>query len=184
MTRFFIALVLAGVVTAPVVAAAQAASPATRSDDGNVFKDSWLTSKTKAKLLADKRVKSLDISVETTASVVTLRGKVASFDQRSAAEQIARGVDGVRAVTNALQVVPNAARKRVDERDDAIREAVADRLARDDRLKEADIKVRIDAGMVTLMGTVPDGRVKARAVDAVRAVPGVKSVKNELREGR
>jgi hyperosmotically inducible protein len=181
MKRMLVAFALAGVVGTPATVPAQSASPTTKAEDGNVFKDAWLTSKTKTKLLADKRVKSLEISVDTTGAVVTLRGKVATFDERTAAEEIARGVDGVKSVSNTLQVVPNAFRKRIDERDDEIEVAVKERLAKDDRLADSDISVRTDAGLVTLRGSVADSRARARAADTARAVPGVKAVKNELR---
>src|SRR2546422_9563542 len=79
------------------------------------------------------------------------------------------------------QIVPDTARKRVDAKDDEIEKAVMDRLKKDQPLKEADIKVRSDAGVVTLMGKVPDARVKNRAGDVTRQIPGVKMVRNELR---
>jgi hyperosmotically inducible periplasmic protein len=181
MKCWVVAVSLAAFIAAPSGALAQSAAIIAPADEGNALKDAWLTSKTKTKMLADGRVKSLDINVETNNSVVTLRGKVATVSQRTAAEQIARGVDGVRAVTNALQVVPNAFRKKVDDRDDEIKKAIEDRLSKDGRLKEADIKVRADAGLVTLMGKVPDAKTKARAIEMVRAMPGVRAVKNELK---
>jgi hyperosmotically inducible protein len=55
-----------------------------------------------------------------------------------------------------------------------------ERLGMDQQLKTADITVRTDNGMVTLMGTVPDVRAKSRAADVARKVPGVRAVRNEL----
>lgn len=143
-------------------------------------KDSWITSKTKMALVSDKRVKARQIKVETERGVVTLRGKVASGDERNAAEQIARGVDGVRSVRNTLEVVPETRRKALDAKDDEVSEAVSKRLDADEQLKEASIKVRSDNGMVTLMGSVPNARAKERAVELARKVPGVRGVRNEL----
>jgi hyperosmotically inducible protein len=147
---------------------------------GQATKDSWITSKTKMALVADKRTKARQIKVETQAGVVTLRGKVGTAVERSAAEEIARGVGGVKSVTNALQVVPLEQREAVDVRDTDVKKAVAERLDGDQQLKAATIKVRADNGLVTLMGTVPDARAKARAGELARKVPGVRAIRNEL----
>jgi osmotically-inducible protein OsmY len=42
--------------------------------------------------------------------------------------------------------------------------------------------VRVDNGIVTLMGDVKDIGASARASEVARSVPGVRSVKNELKE--
>ena len=143
-------------------------------------KDSWITSKTKMALVTDKRVKARQIKVETQQGVVTLRGKVASGEERTAAEEITKGIDGVKSVRNTLEIVPDAKRKALDTKDDEVTKAVRDRLAADEKLKAASIRVRADNGMVTLMGTVPNAQVKDRAVEMARKVPGVRAVRNEL----
>jgi len=40
--------------------------------------------------------------------------------------------------------------------------------------------VRVDNSVVTLIGKVADPKLKARAADVTRGVPGVKAVRNEL----
>jgi osmotically-inducible protein OsmY len=157
----------------------EAARPA-RDGAGQAMKDSWLTTKTKMALVKDGRVRARHIKVETQGGVVTLRGKVASAGERTAAEEIVRRIKGATSVSNALQVVPEAQRKSVDTRDDAIEQAVKGRLDKDARLKAADIKVRSDNSVVTLIGKVPDINTKTRAADLTRGVPGVKAVRNEL----
>ena len=168
MKRFVIALSIVGL----GFAGAAVASP---------VKDGWLTSKTKMRLMADKRVKASAVTVETDDAVVTLRGKVTSNEERMAAEQIARDTDGVRSVSNALQVVPQDQRRVVDARDEDIKQSVKNRMETDQSLRDSDISVRSDNAMVTLMGTVDDARAKNRAVELARAVSGVKSVRNELK---
>jgi hyperosmotically inducible protein len=145
-------------------------------------KDAWLTSKTKIALLADERVSGSRINIGTANGVVTLRGKVSTADEKKAAEEVTKSVDGVASVKNELQVVPEAARKAVDAKDDELARAVKARLGRDQRLKGAGIDVRADGGVVTLSGEVPDVRTSARASEVARSVPGVKAVKNELRD--
>jgi hyperosmotically inducible protein len=180
-------LVLTATFAYPAVSAAQSATtpattpaPAADSSGGMGVKDSWITSKTKMKLVADKRTKARQIKVETQSGVVTLRGKVASPDERAAAEEITKAVDGVKSVRNTLEVVPEMKRKAADTKDDEITKSVRDRLAADEQLKSTSIRVRADNGMVTLMGTVPTVKVKDRAAELARKTPGVRAVRNEL----
>lgn len=57
--------------------------------------DTWITTKVKAELLADRDVSGLDIDVETVNGVVTLRGEVESQAQIDRATALARGIKGV-----------------------------------------------------------------------------------------
>jgi len=178
----------AALLLSPAISGAQSKATPTTKDttDAKVageqqpVKDSWITSKTKMALIADKRTKARQIKVETQTGVVTLRGKVASAEERSAAEEIAKGVNGVKFVNNTLQVVPALQRKAVDVKDGDVKTNVVERLGMDQQLKTADITVRADNGMVTLIGTVPDVRAKARAAEVARKVPGVRAIRNEL----
>src|SRR5712691_12298381 len=96
--------------------AEKAAEPTRPAGDGagQIMKDSWLTTKAKTALVTDKRVKARHIKVETQSGIVTLRGKVASAEERTAAEEVARGISGATSVNSALQVVPEEQRKSVD----------------------------------------------------------------------
>lgn len=145
-------------------------------------KDSWLTAKTKIALYADERVSGTSVNVDTRNGVVSLRGKVGSPEEKKAAEEVAKGVEGVRSVENQLQVVAPSERKAVEAKDDDLKGAVKTRLKRDDQLKKADIDVRVDKGVVTLTGDVKGLTERARASQVAREVPGVKAVKNELKE--
>jgi hyperosmotically inducible periplasmic protein len=148
-------------------------------DAKTAVSDSWITSKTKIALFADERVKGTQVSVDTMkGGVVHLRGKVDSAEAKAAAEQIAANIEGVKSVKNDLQVVAPSARKMVAAQDADIARAVQKRLSADAQLKSVD--VRTDAGVVTLTGEVPSIVTAARASEMARAVPGVKSVKNEL----
>jgi hyperosmotically inducible protein len=174
-------LVSTALLVSPAMSSAQSSVAAeSKGGPGQEAKDSWITSKTKMALVADKRVKARQIKVETQRGVVTLRGKVASSDERSAAEQITTGIDGVKSVRNTLEIVPDTKREASDAKDDELTKAVRDRLDTDGQLKGASIRVRADNGMVTLMGTVPNSRGKDRAVEVARKVPGVRAVRSEL----
>jgi hyperosmotically inducible periplasmic protein len=195
-TRWMTGIALALLVAAPVPIQAQTAAEkagmnAEQTADktaGTVekakgaTKDSWITAKTKIALYADDRVPSMDVKVDTQNGMVTLRGKVASADQKRAAEEVTRTVDGVTSVRNDLQVVPASERKAVNAQDKDLKNAVQSLIKQDAQLKGADIDVRVDAGVVTLTGDVKDLGTRVRASQVARAVPGVRSVKNELQE--
>jgi hyperosmotically inducible protein len=67
-------------------------------------RDTKITAKVKTALLEDKATSHADIHVSTSAGVVTLRGEVASADAAARAEQLAQNTEGVKQVTNKLQV--------------------------------------------------------------------------------
>lgn len=189
-----IGLTLAALVAAPAMVGAQStttdtkverakdkASDATSKATG-ATKDAWLTAKTKIALYGDDRVSGTSINVDTKNATVTLRGKVSSAEEKKAAEEVARGIDGVSSVKNELQVVSAGERKMIDAKDSDLKDSVQRQIKQDTRLKDADIEVRVDKGVVTLMGDVKDVGARARASEVARSVPGVRSVKNELRE--
>jgi hyperosmotically inducible periplasmic protein len=190
MRRALLILATIALMLPPTVLLAQSPSPevkktakadeAAKPSDGHMMKDSWITTKTKLALTTDGRTKARHISVETQAATVMLRGKVSSAEERAAAEEIARGLSGVAAVSNALQIVPDDQRKAVDAKDDGLETAIRERLTNDTQLKDAAITVRSDNSVVTIRGKVSDPKVKSRASDVVRGVPGVRSVRNEL----
>lgn len=73
-----------------------------------VLSDTAVTSKIKAKLLADPEVAALHIDVDTVDGQVTLNGKVANAAQKAEAEKLARATEGVKSVTNLIQVAGQA----------------------------------------------------------------------------
>jgi osmotically-inducible protein OsmY len=79
--------------------------------------------------------------------------------------------------------------------DERIREEICARLAQpfgrvhsselaDERLDASDVTVTVDAGKVTLEGTVPERRMKLYIEDLVDACPGVQDIENRIRVGR
>ena len=71
---------------------------------GSYVDDSWITSKVKSEMVADKSVKARDISVNTNKGVVTLSGTADSWDESNKAAEIARRVKGVTMVENDIRV--------------------------------------------------------------------------------
>jgi osmotically-inducible protein OsmY len=70
--------------------------------------DARVTGAIKAKLVASRDLSALNISVNTTAGVVTLSGFVTSSEHISKAILLAMETDGVREVVSTLQVKPKA----------------------------------------------------------------------------
>src|SRR5437870_856190 len=104
-------LVLTVLIAWPAVSPAQTSAPAeSKGGAGQEIKDSWITSKTKTALVTDGRVKARRIKVETQGGVVTLRGKVGSGEERNAAEEITKRIDGVRSVP--IGALPRRRRRR------------------------------------------------------------------------
>jgi len=68
--------------------------------------DARTTAAIKLKLAADPDLSALQISVDTTAGLVTLAGKVKSPELVEKAVNLAQSVEGVREVKNTLQVNP------------------------------------------------------------------------------
>jgi len=95
--RFLVALTM-------IAAFVACASTPQQSSTGEVVDDSVITTKVKTQLAADEFLKSFQISVETRKGIVELSGFVDSQKAKDKADQIARGVDGVKSVKNALIV--------------------------------------------------------------------------------
>jgi hyperosmotically inducible periplasmic protein len=140
--------------------------------------DTWITSATKMRLLADSRTPGLDINVETRAGVVTLFGIVPSKDAKTAAEANARKVSGVKKVVNELQVVPAGKQAAVKARDEDIEREVKNALEKSDF---KDIGVEVKNGVVRLKGTVSSGTRRLEAAVRARSVEGVRAIKDDLR---
>jgi osmotically-inducible protein OsmY len=179
-TKTVTATVVAGLLlaAAPAWVSAADGKQSTTSAVKETVNDSWLTAKTKISLFADTRVSGTKVNVETQKGVVFLRGKVDNDTAKSAAEELAKGIEGVQSVKNELQVVPPSAQKMVEAKDDDITKQVKTRLARDARLKSLD--VRTDNGVVTLQGKVPSIMDSARASEMAREVGGVRAVRNDV----
>ena len=97
MIRFLLVLMM-------IAAYVACASTPQQSSTGEVVDDSVITTKIKSELAGDEFLKSFQISVETRKGIVELSGFVDSQKAKDKADQIARGVNGVKSVKNALIV--------------------------------------------------------------------------------
>lgn len=71
---------------------------------GSGANDLWLWTKTRSALAYADDLRDVTINVDVENDVVTLTGTVGSDAQKSKAEQVARGIEGVRSVNNNLTV--------------------------------------------------------------------------------
>jgi osmotically-inducible protein OsmY len=138
--------------------------------------DAWITSATKLRLLANSETPALDINVDTTNGQVTLFGMVPSAAAKKAAEAEAHKVNGVKGVTNDLQVVAEKKQDAVAAKDADIKDAVDKAIDRKLAGTADDITVDVKAGVVRLTGTVPSQEARVSAATAARATKGVKAV--------
>ena len=171
--RFVTCVILGALLIAAAPAVAQTSADPTGGDE-------WATVKIQTALYRDLRFRGRHLTVDTVDGVVTLRGKVDSDEAKAAATEVARTADGVKSVRNELQVVPAAERAEVDTRDDGILRALKEKLNQDPELKDELIEARVDASVVTLLGEVGSKDATVRASALAQAVPGVRSVMNEL----
>ena len=73
---------------------------------GETIDDTTTTTRVKTALLNDKAVGGLAIDVDTFKGVVTLSGRVKSQNEKTQAVALARRVEGVTEVKDALQIIP------------------------------------------------------------------------------
>jgi osmotically-inducible protein OsmY len=80
------------------------ASTRTHEGTGEYIDDSVITTKVKAAILNEPGLKVMEINVETFKGVVQLSGFVSSREDINRAIEVARGVGGVKSVTNKMQL--------------------------------------------------------------------------------
>jgi hyperosmotically inducible protein len=92
-------LILAGLIAAPLAMGCG-------KTVGETIDDTTITTRVKTAMLNDPQVGGLRIDVDTFKGAVTLSGRVKSEAERQQAIGLARNIDGVTEVKDALQVIP------------------------------------------------------------------------------
>ena len=118
-----------------------------------------------------------DIGVSVDEGVVTLRGNVRSYTERSTAERVALRVYGVKAVANDLEVRLATGYERTDT---DIAQAVVTALKWNTVVSPDRVTVAVARGWVTLKGTLEWQYQKDAAARVVRDLTGVRGVNNEI----
>jgi len=164
------------------------------------FDDAMLTARIKARMTADGRVSPSRVDVDTLNGDVTLRGETPTQEEKDAAEEIARKVEGVRSVSNQIIVNPavagtgipsgqelkQQAEKAVSNVGQGVKKGAEDAFLLGEikaRLAAAgygDVAVGVDHGVVTLKGETSKDKDRIAVEAIVEKVKGVEKVDNQL----
>jgi osmotically-inducible protein OsmY len=162
--------------------------------------DAVLTATIKTRMTADGRISPTRVNVDTLNGEVTLKGEVPTQEEKDAAEEVARKVEGVTNVSNQITVNPATAGSGVPSGNEMKRQAekAASDLGQEVK-KEAskaillgeikarltaagysDISVDVDQGVVTLKGEAPSEKDRIAVEAIVEKIEGVVKVNNQV----
>ncbi|MBN9482095.1 MAG: ornithine aminotransferase [Bacteroidetes bacterium 43-93] len=123
----------------------------------------------------DPALSASAIGVSVKNGVVTLNGYVDAYAKKFAAENAAKRVKGVQAVTEKIEVHFGKGTKRTDT---DIAAAALDAIKWHSNVPDDQLKLKVENGWLTLEGTVDWQYQKNAAMDAVKDLAGVKGVSN------
>jgi osmotically-inducible protein OsmY len=138
--------------------------------------------------------------VDTLNGAVTLTGEVPTQEEKDAAEQVARKVEGVRSVSNQIVVNPAAAGSGLPPSDEIKRQAEKAVGSVEHEVKEeaseafllgkikarlaaagySNVAVEVEQGVVTLKGEAPSEKDRIAVEAIVEKMEGVKQVNNQI----
>ena len=133
----------------------------------------------KLALMADPRLFPYEVNVDMNADVAVLTGKVGSEADKAAAAEIVQGVEGVKSLTNNLEVAKDLPQTLARKKDEIITQYVKDRFGKSKTLETARFDIKTEDGIVSLSGKTKFLVIALEAAEAARNVPGVKAVKSE-----
>ncbi len=136
--------------------------------------DSDITNEVKHALMLDAAAEAYEIDVSSDAQVVTLKGKVDSWQERRLAERIAEGVRGVKQVKNQISVADDKKRP-----DTEILADVQAKLQWDALVDQGMLEENVKDGVVTLSGVVGSLAEKVHARNDAWGITGVKNVNDD-----
>ncbi|MEF1308770.1 BON domain-containing protein [Vibrio mytili] len=148
--------------------------------------DAWLDGKAETTLLLNSNLNSFDINTDVENQVVTLSGSVDNELEKSLAEELVSGLDGVKDVKNKLSVVKDD-KKEVDSEalatltDSKITTIVKTRLLMDTNVSGTDIEVTTNNKTVTLSGHVSSDAEQDLALSIANNTNDVNKVIDNLK---
>jgi osmotically-inducible protein OsmY len=125
----------------------------------------------------DRKINAHSIGVAVDAGVVTLTGQVASYAEKVAAEQAARRVKGVRAIAQEIEIRHADDKKTIDHE---IAGRVLSVLKWHAKIPQDVLNVTVERGIVTLAGELDSEYQRRAAEDAIRKIPGVVGLVNDI----
>jgi len=162
--------------------------------------DALLTARIKARMTADGRISPTRVDVDTLNGNVTLSGEAPTQEEKSAAEEVARKVEGVRGVSNQIIVNPAVAGTGIPSAEEMKRQAekavsnvgqgvkkeaenaflLGEVKARLAAAGYGAVGVGVDHGVVTLKGETSNEKDRIAAEAIAEKVKGVEKVDNQL----
>jgi hyperosmotically inducible periplasmic protein len=162
--------------------------------------DAMLTARIKARMTADGRVSPSRVDVDTLNGDVTLRGEVPTQEEKDAAAQVARNVEGVRSVSDQIIVNPavagtgipsgveikQKAEKAASDVGQGVKKGAEETFLLGEikaRLTAAgygDVSVGVEGGVVTLKGEASSDKDRIAVEAIVEKIKGVEKVDNQL----
>jgi osmotically-inducible protein OsmY len=151
--------------------------------------DKWLAMRLETAYLFNPHLNNLSIGTEVKNGNVMLSGTVRSEIDRDLAEEIARSLDGVKSVGNALEVREDTEPSALAESDTDFLQKVKDatttaqvktRLIGNGNISAGEIDVDTENNVVRLSGEVGSDTERQLAEFIARNTAGVQSVSNEL----
>lgn len=146
--------------------------------------DAWLDGKAEATLLFNGELNSFAINTDVKDKIVTLTGMVQNDVEKSLAEELVRGIEGVKEVNNKLEV----ARSEGDEdsgvmsamTDAKIKSVIISRFLLSSEISGMDIDVDVEDTKVTLSGDVDSVAQSDLARTIAENANDVTAVENKL----
>ncbi len=145
---------------------------------GTMVDDSMISSRVKARLLADEFVNGMKIDVDTIQQVVILTGVLDTASERRIAGDIARATPGVIRVKNQLTWGSKSIGETMD--DTIIGNRIKTGLIQEPGIRSMNIDVDVNQGRVTLTGVVASASERNRAIAIARKCPGTVAVTSNL----
>lgn len=143
--------------------------------DGSSIPDDDLRHRVEQQLETAPDIDPRRIVVSVADGIVTLAGQVRSYSEKWEAERAVEHVNGVRGIANEIEVHSDTARS-----DSDIARQVLQALRRSLLVPTGAITVRVENGWVVLTGEVRRAFQRRAAERAVRNLPGVRGITNQI----
>ncbi|MGC2449076.1 MAG: BON domain-containing protein [Candidatus Sulfotelmatobacter sp.] len=134
------------------------------------------------KSLDQAGLKDVSVSQDRDKGIVTLGGQVASENDKSQAESLAKSLAGAQVVADQIAVIPVGAEKAAKAVNSDLDKGIESNLdaALIQNKMHDNVKYEVKSGVVTLTGEVNSEIVRSTAANVAAGVPNVQQVVNDL----
>ena len=134
------------------------------------------------KSLDQAGLKDVSVSQDRDKGIVTLGGQVASNDQKTQAESLAKSIAGAQVVADQIAVLPAGAEREARAMNSDLDQGIEKNLdaALIQNQMHHDVKYSVKSGVVTLTGEVDSSDKRTFAEQVATGVPNVHQVVNNL----